>query len=174
MYVLLAPVATIIAVVLTLIFTNRREERRQAHERELKRMEFEHQKKQRAHEAKVETYSHLLSRTATLDPTADAPLREVAEIVSRIEIMADSEAVLNAAHHVLREYYTLDKVGREAKARGHYPGNDSSYVECYKRFDQVRNRFLRTAKKDLGSYAGEEEKSDFEDVDEETKKNSAL
>lgn len=130
-------------------------------------MEFEHQEKQRAREVKVEVYSHLLSGTAAFNPTVDAPLREVAEIVSRIEILADSEMVLNAVHHMYHEYYKLDKVGREVRQKRRDPGNDPRYVESYKKFNRARNHFFRTAKRDLGLYAGEEEKEILEDVDKE-------
>lgn len=169
----LTPAATIAAVLITLVFTNRREEKRQTHERELKRMEFQHQEKQRAREGKVEVYSQLLSGTTALDPTADAPLREVAEIVSRIELLADSEMVLNAVHRMYYEYYMLDKVGREVRQKRGDPGNDSRYVEGYKKFNRARSHFSRTAKRDLGLYAGEEEKEILEDVDKESETNSA-
>lgn len=171
-YVFLTPAATIAAVLITLVFTNRREEKRQTHERELKRMEFENQEKQRAREGKVEVYSHLLSETTVLDPTADAPLREVSELVSRIELLADSEVVLNAVHRMYYEYYMLDKVGREVRQKRRDPSYDPRYVEGYKKLNEARNHFFRTAKRDLGLYAGEEEKEILEDVDKESETTS--
>lgn len=156
MGVLLTSASTLVAVLLTLIFTNRREQKRQEHERELKRMEFEHQAKQQAHEEKLKIYSRLHSMTVTIDPAKDAPLKEIAEIVSQVEFSAESETVLNAVHRMYSQCYTLDKVGREIRQKQRNPENDTGYVEAFKKFGQERNSFFRSAKRDLGLYAGEE------------------
>ncbi len=65
------------------------------------------------------------------------------------------------------EYYMLDKVRSEVRQKRRDLSNDLRYVEGYKKLDQARNHFFRTAKRDLGLYAGEEEKEILEDVDKE-------
>lgn len=65
------------------------------------------------------------------------------------------------------EYYMLDKVGREVRQKRRDPSSDPLYVEGYKKLNQARNHFFRTAKRDLGLYAGEEEKEILEDVGKE-------
>lgn len=152
----LASASTLLGVLLTLVFTNRREAKRQAHELDLKRMELQHQEAQRARDQRAEAYGRFLAATSTFDPATDAPLRQVAELVSRIELFSESEEVLTAVHRAVAAYYRLDQTGRKARRQGSNPGNDSFYVEGHKRLDRCRNDFFKAAKRDLGLRVGDD------------------
>jgi hypothetical protein len=113
---------TLLAVALTLFFTNRREAKRLEHERELQREQGEEQRFTKLREERLKAYADLNRMTAVFNPYVDTAdlqegfsrLENLKKAYSQIELLTDDERVLDAAADLFEvAVKTLTIVGRE-------------------------------------------------------------
>jgi hypothetical protein len=150
---------TLLAVALTLFFTNRREAKGLEHERELQREQGEEQRFTKLREERLKAYADLNRMTAffnTYGGTADvreglSQLENLKRAYSEIELLTDDQGVLDAAADLVAEAVSTVTLlwGANRANPGQNPYQNSRVKEALRTTAKHRVIFIAEARREL-------------------------
>jgi hypothetical protein len=147
---ILGAVLAIGGVILTIIYTNKRERDRQQHERLLKDAELEAQKESRLRDERIAAYRRFLAATTNAHANREG-VAAIAAAYSEVSLLASTDEIARVAYGVWVTYDRAQRIFAKSRDRERATKNPTSLVAQYRhRAEEERVRFLMLAQAELG------------------------
>jgi len=143
------PIIALAGVLGSQAITNRRERTRLEQERELKRLELEAQRHQQLRAERLKAYIELATISATVPTDKPFDFLDTKAALSRIELVAASESVVNAADELEGETLRARMRARELVKEGVELAEDKALWEHFWEAERKRAVFIDVAREDL-------------------------
>jgi hypothetical protein len=139
---ILGAVLAIGGVILTIIYTNKRERDRQQHERLLKDAELEAQKESRLRDERIAAYRRFLAATTNAHANREG-VAAIAAAYSEVSLLASTDEIARVAYGVWVTYDRAQRIFAKSRDRERATKNPTSLVAQYRhRAEEERVRFL--------------------------------
>jgi hypothetical protein len=147
---ILGAVLAIGGVILTIIYTNKRERDRQQHERLLKDAELEAQKESRLRDERIAAYRRFLAATTNAHANREG-VAAIAAAYSEVSLLASTDEIARVAYGVWVTYDRAQRIFAKSRDRESATKDPTSLVAQYRhRAEEERVRFLMLAQAELG------------------------
>jgi FtsZ-interacting cell division protein ZipA len=134
-------------VIVTIIYTNRRERDRQEHERLLKAAELEAQRESRFRDERIAAYRKLIAATTTAHVDR-AGVDALVAAQAEISLLASTDEIDQAAAEVKLAYWQKQRISYRETQNLDTPATESA--QALRKAEAARDRFLALAWEELG------------------------
>lgn len=145
---IISALIAVAGVIATILFTNKRERDRQAHERTLKEAEVKATQDTRLRDERIAAYRKLLTAATLAHVDRDA-VAELSKVYAEITLLAGSEKLDRAAARVWVAYGHTQKVADRMK-KDSKQASAADFAQALDKARIAKEKFLELARKELG------------------------